>query len=154
MAGPARCWRWSPLRREVSRWRWGLPTSWSGFGAARGLRSNMAPMDLSVVVPAYREGEHIYDNLRQLLGELDHLGCQYEVVVVSDGNTDGTAAEARRVGSDRVRVLDYDVNMGKGFALAHGVRRCKGELVTFIDADMELSPREIRNFIEVMEPGR
>lgn len=110
-------------------------------------------MDLSVVVPAYREGEHIYENLQHLLSELDGLELAYEVIVVSDGNTDATVAEARRVGSSRVRVIEYAVNMGKGYALARGVRACRGELVTFIDADMELDPRQIGAFIQLMREG-
>jgi glycosyltransferase involved in cell wall biosynthesis len=107
-------------------------------------------VQLSVVVPAYREGPRIYENLRRLLNELDQLDTDYEVVVVSDGNTDATAAEAERVGSDRIKVLQYPVNRGKGFALSHGVDESTGLLVTFIDADMELNPAEIKNFIELL----
>ena len=107
-------------------------------------------MQLSVVVPAYQEGPRIYDNLHRLLDELDQLETEYEVVVVSDGNTDATASEAERVGSDRVKVLQYPVNRGKGFALSHGVNESTGQLVTFIDADMELNPAEIRTFIELL----
>jgi glycosyltransferase involved in cell wall biosynthesis len=107
-------------------------------------------VQLSVVVPAYREGPRIYDNLHRLLHELDQLQTDYEVVVVSDGNTDETASEAERVGSDRVKVLQYPVNHGKGFALTHGVNQSTGQLVTFIDADMELNPAEIRRFIELL----
>jgi len=104
-------------------------------------------MELSVVVPAYREGPRIYENLQRLLAELDQLKADYEVVVVSDGNTDATASEAARVRSPRVKVLEYPVNRGKGYALTYGVQHSTGELVTFIDADMELDPREIRTFI-------
>src|SRR5437763_7636515 len=102
----------------------------------------MKPM-LSVVVPAFKEGPRIHDNLQRLLNELDDLGREYEVIVVSDGNTDQTVAEVQRLGSPRVQVVAYAQNMGKGYALAQGVRRSRGDLVTFIDADMELDPREI-----------
>ena len=111
-------------------------------------------MQLSVVVPAYREGPRIYDNLLRLLAELDQLDTDYEVIVVSDGNTDATATEAERVDSPHVRVLQYPVNRGKGFALSHGVAQSTGELVTFIDADMELNPAEIKRFIEVLHEQR
>src|SRR5207253_64200 len=75
---------------------------------------------LSVVLPAYREGPRIHDNLRLLLTELDKLDHNYEVVVVSDGSPDETAAEAQRVASAHVKVLDYPSNMGKGYALCRG----------------------------------
>ncbi len=110
-------------------------------------------MELSVVVPAYQEGPRIHDNLQRLLGELELLAMDYEVIVVSDGNTDATASEADRIKSPRVKVLAYPVNMGKGYALGYGVKHAVGRLVTFIDADMELDPGDIRPFIDLMESG-
>ena len=106
---------------------------------------------LSVVVPAYREGHRIYANLIRLLSELDKLNVTYEVVVVSDGNTDATVREALRVESPVMRVFHYPMNIGKGFALSCGVDQSAGALVTFIDADMELDPANIRTFIDLME---
>lgn len=114
-------------------------------------RRGLPPVQLSVVVPAYREGGRIYENLKRLLSELDKLDATYEVVVVSDGNTDTTVREARRVGSPRVRVFHYPMNIGKGFALSLGVDQSVGELVTFIDADMELDPANIGGFIDLMQ---
>src|SRR6266446_8268150 len=110
-----------------------------------------APVQLSVVVPAYREGKRIHSNLTRLIGELDKLGVPYEIVVVSDGNTDATVREAQRVQSPAVRVFHYPMNIGKGFALSCGVDQSTGTLVTFIDADMELDPANIRGFIDLME---
>ena len=110
-------------------------------------------MELSIIVPAYREGPRIYKNLIRLLGELDQIGLNYEVLVVSDGNTDTTVAEARRVKSPRLKVLHYPINLGKGFALSYGVWMSKGDLVTFIDADMELDPRAIKAFVGYMREG-
>ena len=107
-------------------------------------------VELSVVVPAYREGKRIYNNLVRLIGELDKLNVAFEVVVVSDGNTDTTVDEARRVPSPAIRVFHYPMNVGKGFALSLGVAQSTGTLVTFIDADMELDPATIGGFIDIM----
>jgi glycosyltransferase involved in cell wall biosynthesis len=106
--------------------------------------------DISVVVPAYREGKRIRANLKCLLSELDKLMVPYEVIVVSDGNIDSTAREARSVQSPALRVFEYPMNAGKGFALSFGVSQSTGSLVTFIDADMELDPANIKIFIDVM----
>lgn len=106
---------------------------------------------LSVIVPAFREARHIAENLRRLLKELESLGITYEVIVVSDGNTDNTVPEAERVISPHIKLVQYNVNMGKGYALGYGVSRSSGELVTFIDADMELDPRYIKPFLAVMD---
>src|SRR4030081_2989341 len=75
-------------------------------------------VELSVVVPAYREGKRIHANLTRLVGELDKLNVAYEIIVVSDGNTDTTVSESRRVASQAIRVFHYPMNVGKGFALS------------------------------------
>lgn len=111
-------------------------------------------VEVSVVVPAYREARRIHDNLVHLVQELDTLGVGYEVIVVSDGNTDATVSEARRFRSPAVKVFHYPMNIGKGFALSFGVAQSSGPLVTFIDADMELDPANIRTFIELMQRSR
>jgi len=49
-----------------------------------------------------------------------------------------------------VKVFDYPMNIGKGFALSLGVSQSSGALVTFIDADMELDPANIKVFIDLM----
>jgi glycosyltransferase involved in cell wall biosynthesis len=108
-------------------------------------------IELSVVVPAYREGRRIFGNLTRLIGELEKLDVTYEVVVVSDGNTDMTVREARRVQAPAIRVFHYPMNVGKGFALSCGVDQSVGNLVTFIDADMELDPANISGFIQLMK---
>src|SRR5437879_13500580 len=91
-----------------------------------------AQIQLSVVVPAYREGRRIFSNLTRLVGELDKLKVAYEIVVVSDGNTDDTVSEAGRVASRAVRVLHYPMNIGKGFALSCGADQSGGDVLTYI----------------------
>jgi len=117
---------------------------------ARKSRTSTRPVELSVIVPAYKEGRRIYRNLTRLVGELDKLNVAYEVIVVSDGNTDSTVSEARRFKSPAVKVFDYPMNIGKGFALSLGVSQSSGALVTFINADMELDPANIKVFIDLM----
>jgi glycosyltransferase involved in cell wall biosynthesis len=117
----------------------------------QGVSQSSKTIDLSVIVPAYREGRLIYGNLRRLVGELDKLNVTYEVIVVSDGNTDKTVAEAQRLGSSAVKVFHYPMNVGRGFALSFGVSQSTGTLVTFIDADMKVDPANISNFIHLMQ---
>src|SRR5258708_12285952 len=94
------------------------------------------------------------DNLKRLLSELEPLGLGYEVLIVSDGNTDETVVEAERVGSPNVKVLAYDVNRGKGYAIGYGVRHSVGDLVTFIDPDGDLHPKEIPAFMNFINERR
>jgi glycosyltransferase involved in cell wall biosynthesis len=119
--------------------------------AERAKEAATPTVELSVIVPAYREGPRIHKNLERLVSELDKLHVPYEVIVVSDGNTDSTVSEARRFPSAAVKVFHYPMNVGKGFALSFGVSQSSGALVTFIDADMELDPANIKGFIDLMQ---
>src|SRR6266568_5594707 len=106
---------------------------------------------LSVIVPAYQEGPKIVSNLGKLIDALDQLGAPYEVIVVSDGSTDNTYPQAQTVSGPTVKVFGYAPNMGKGFALRYGFERSSGNPVTFIDADMELHPKEIGIFVKLID---
>lgn len=106
---------------------------------------------LSVIVPAYREGARIVENIGRLTRALDALDMPYEVVVVCDGSPDDTFEQAEKCASDRVKVFTYTPNMGKGYALKHGFERSTGDHVTFIDADLDLHPKEIGIFLKLMD---
>jgi glycosyltransferase involved in cell wall biosynthesis len=106
---------------------------------------------LSVIVPAYREGAKIVLNLGKLIDALDKVGTKYEVIVVSDGSPDDTYKQAMTMAGPKVKVFGYTPNMGKGYALRYGFERSTGDPVTFIDADMELHPKEIGIFVKLME---
>jgi glycosyltransferase involved in cell wall biosynthesis len=105
---------------------------------------------LSVVVPAYRESVRIARSLQLLKRELQQIGADYEIVLVCDGCRD-TYDAARPFIDYNVAVYYYERNMGKGYALQYGADRATGELVTFIDADMNIHPREILTFIKLID---
>jgi len=103
----------------------------------------------SVVVPAYRQAMTIAEDLAQLTGVLEMLDGTYEVIVVVDGRIDDTAARARALNHPCVRVVEYERNSGKGYALRHGFLLAKGELVAFIDAGMDIDPHALLEAVSV-----
>ena len=105
---------------------------------------------LSVIVPAYREGERLIANLRRLEAALDCTAIPWEVVVVVDGDAD-TFKAASSCRTARIHVYGYRENRGKGFALRYGMLKARGELVTFIDSDMEIGPEEIGRMAGLLE---
>jgi UDP-N-acetylglucosamine 2-epimerase (non-hydrolysing) len=104
--------------------------------------------ELSVIVPAYREVESIRSMVSVLIRMLDQTGLDYEVLVVSDGNLDGTQYEASAVSSDRLTVLHYAGNAGKAFALRYGLNHARADTIAFIDVDLSLSALGIRTLYQ------
>lgn len=108
---------------------------------------------LSVVVPAFNQQDSIRGNLATIEQRLETVGLPFEIVVVSDGSVDRTYDEACRHDSARVRVLDYHRNLGKGYALRTGSREARGDLVAWIDSDLDLDPAALRGFLDVFAAG-
>lgn len=98
---------------------------------------------LSVIVPAYRQEKTIkrdLENIDSVLKEgLKNHG--YEIICVIDGMVDKTYQEAQKANSKKIRVLYYEENQGKGYAVRFGMVRAKGRLISFLDAGMDISPK-------------
>jgi glycosyltransferase involved in cell wall biosynthesis len=87
---------------------------------------------VSVVIPAYNEGEHVAAQVAAVRQTMEHCDWPYEIIVVDDGSTDGTAAAADAPG---VRVLRKLTNQGYGAAIKLGVQHARYGWVLITDAD-------------------
>ena len=87
---------------------------------------------VSIIVPAYNEVEIIGQVLDTIMHCLSENSVEYELIVVDDGSTDGTAEVVEAKG---VRVVRHDYNRGYGSALKTGIRQSRYSLVAIIDAD-------------------
>lgn len=106
---------------------------------------------LSIILPAYNESQHIYANLRRVheaLHTIDH-----EIIAVDDGSADSTFNEIQRAAADGVPVIPVQQrpNQGKGRALFRGFEQANGDLVAFLDADLEIAPENVLALMEKME---
>src|SRR5438309_1072017 len=82
-----------------------VPEAHTPPGVAAEVRPGGAGVvDLSVIVPTYRDGARIYRNLCRLDAALSTLAYSYEIVVVSDGNTDETEQEITRLAAERPHI--------------------------------------------------
>ncbi|MGQ0553735.1 MAG: glycosyltransferase [Planctomycetota bacterium] len=110
---------------------------------------------ISVVIPVYNEAGCLRPHVAQLEGLLTELsGDSWEIVLVNDGSTDGTAAEiAGLVQSPRIQGLTHALNRGKGAAVRTGILATTGDEVLFCDADMSTPPETLRVFIEALREG-
>jgi dolichyl-phosphate beta-glucosyltransferase len=92
---------------------------------------------LSVVIPAFNEAARLPRYLDEVVAFLEERGKPYEVVVVDDGSTDGTAAVVRAAAARHpaVRLLPLGHNRGKGAAVRAGMLTATGAARLFTDAD-------------------
>jgi len=107
-------------------------------------------LKVSIIVPAYNEVDTIEAVLSRLLKVCQSLPS-FEIIVIDDGSTDGTAERVERFSS--VRLVRQE-NQGKGAALRTGLRVSEGDIVVIQDADMEYHPEDIPQLIEPILRGK
>ncbi len=106
-------------------------------------------------MPAFNEGGNIYGNIAETREVLARAGNEFEIIAVDDGSSDETLAEIERAAADFSDVLATrnPYNMGKGMALRTGFDYSSGDIVVFLDADLDLHPSQIQSLIGVLEAG-
>jgi len=108
---------------------------------------------LSVLMPAFNEGRHIYRNISETRRVLREFGLPYEIIVIDDSSADDTASEVERAAADfdDVRLRRNEENRGKGWALKSGFRAATGDLIAFVDADLDIHPGQLALYLRTME---
>ncbi len=109
---------------------------------------------LSVIIPAFDEEARIGRSLDELTGYLHRQPYSWEVLVVDDGSSDGTAAVVRDKAEvlTGVRLESID-HAGKGWAVRRGMLAATGELRFMADADFAMPVEQIGEFVEAIEEG-
>ncbi|MGI4739548.1 MAG: dolichyl-phosphate beta-glucosyltransferase [Janthinobacterium lividum] len=104
---------------------------------------------VTLVIPAYNESARLGQSLEQLLVYLNAQAYASEVILVSDGSSDDTTQVAQQYfnthASDQVatRVLSYQPNRGKGYAVRQGLLAAQGTVAVFSDADLSTPIEEL-----------
>ena len=108
---------------------------------------------ISVIVPAYKQEKAIVKDLSRIKQILDKLRYSTELICVVDGKSDKTFQKASKFAKDfqNVKVIGYDTNKGKGYAVRFGIAESKGEVVGFIDSGMDINPNGMAMLLEHFE---
>lgn len=101
---------------------------------------------VSVLIPAYNEEATILDILARVRAQQVE-GVRFEVIVVNDASTDGTLGKLQARPDLYDRLVDHQVNGGKGAAVTSGLGHATGDYILFQDADLEYDPAEYANLL-------
>jgi glycosyltransferase involved in cell wall biosynthesis len=132
---------------------WGLgtrPRTMAARGRGELWEAPDSAVELSVITPTFNGEAAVPTCLDDIATALGEAGVSHEVILVSDGSTDRTLDAARPYESRGVRVLHYERNRGKGYALRAGLARATGLYVAFIDSDGDLDPRDLVKFLALV----
>jgi glycosyltransferase involved in cell wall biosynthesis len=112
-------------------------------------------IEISVVVPIYREAESVEPLCRRLIPVLERVSRSFEILFVDDGSTDDTllAIRAQNARDPRIKAVSFSRNFGKEIAIAAGLDHAQGKAVVIMDADLQHPPETIADFVAKWREG-
>jgi glycosyltransferase involved in cell wall biosynthesis len=113
----------------------------------------MSSPHVSIILPCYKEEGHLLESVHELLKVAKGFEFSFELIFVEDGSPDKTAIELRKLEPTipNAKFIYHDRNRGRGAALKTGFKAATGQIVGYIDIDLEISPLYIVDMIEALK---
>ena len=108
-------------------------------------------LKVSVVIPAYNEVKTIVTVINLVK---KFAPRPYEIIIVDDGSTDGTAKILKKVKAPNIHSIVFPFNLGKGAAVRAGIEQAQGEAIVIQDADLEYSPENYTSLLQPIFAGK
>ncbi len=105
-------------------------------------------MKLSIIVPVYNEEKTISNIIDQVASH--DYGIKNDIIIVNDGSSDKTYQELKKLKKriKNLKIISYEKNKGKGYAIRKGIEKSDGDIVVIQDADLEYNPKQILYLIK------
>jgi dolichyl-phosphate beta-glucosyltransferase len=115
----------------------------------------MDKIHLSVIIPAYNEAKKISATLLDIDKYLSKQKYRYEIIVVSDGSTDGTAQAVKKMQElvKNLKIIDNKENHGKGYVVKQAMLEAQGKYRLFMDADNSTTIDHLNKFWPEINKG-
>jgi len=110
---------------------------------------------LSVMLPVYNEEESLEMQYEAVLNAVKKLNRTYEIIFVDDGSTDKSAELLKSIAKKdkNVKIIFFRKNFGQTAAMAAGIDFSKGEVIVFMDSDLQNEPEDIIRLLEKIDEG-
>lgn len=113
---------------------------------------------VSIVIPAFEEEERVGSSIERILTYVRKNSLPAELIVVDDGSRDRTSEAARTAFQSHpeatARVIRYEKNRGKGYAVRTGLAESKGDIALFSDADLSTPIEELPKLVDPIRSGQ
>lgn len=106
-------------------------------------------VDVTVVLPVFNESGHLEKEIFRVRESMEASKYSYEILVVDDGSTDGSAELLRNI--DGIRLLQFVTNRGSGSARKYGTLAARGRIVVWTDVDMSYPNDQMPELIDQLE---
>jgi glycosyltransferase AglD len=112
---------------------------------------------VSVVLACYNEEQILAPNFEEIRDTLENLGRPYEIIFVDDVSRDRTREIIRSIVAAHpkadLQVILHEANQGRGATVTDGFRAARGEIVGYLDVDLEVHSRYIPSLVRAIEKG-
>ena len=102
-------------------------------------------IELSIIAPMYNEEENVVSTFKAIKETMIGFSGSWELIFVNDGSTDGTMESAQKLVKENpeLRLISYERNRGRGYALRQGYKKARGTFIVSIDFDLSYHPDHI-----------
>jgi dolichol-phosphate mannosyltransferase len=108
-------------------------------------------LEYSVIIPAFKKSLTITEVLISVRNTLVALNKPFEIILVCDGEVDDTARIASKLELPQLKIITYEKNRGKGYALRQGSAATSAKTIIFMDADFDLPHYRLYKLLEIYE---
>ena len=120
----------------------------------RPLTDTASAIELSLVVPVFNEEESVGPLIERICSAMVNFTKRWELILIDDGSTDATLANARRsLGREglTLRIVELQRNFGQTAAMQAGIDTATGRLIATMDGDLQNDPKDIPSMVEELE---
>ena len=113
---------------------------------------------ISIIIPAFDEQERLGDTIRKVLAYIKKEKLSAELIIVDDGSGDKTAETGEAACVEypdiKTKVIRYEKNRGKGYAVKTGLLAAAGDIASFSDADLSTPIEELSKLVKPIQDGK
>jgi hypothetical protein len=112
-------------------------------------------MDLTVIIPVYNEEKIIENTIETTYKFLEKFNRDFELIIANDGSSDSTMGivKDKIEKYPRLRVVNNEINEGRGSILTKAFTSAKGEIQLYLDADLEIDINSLPILVKAIDEG-